>query len=407
VHQLKIYTALPFDVRQKKPLLNQMELGAPPRHPVATAPSTDQPAPSLATSAAGTPSPEAVELTTEVNSLVSLLKNSLPFFIILLLRFLLSYAARISYIAFIALLHYRLSTELNYQISLKSSAQQRRNWALFGAALVLFLVVILVAPGIFQEQLWARYLLLPYQKPEMEFISVLWLAVLTDLSVKCALTTFKLGLNLFLTRYSSSTARNHPINSASRPASLSDYFQSGMFHVLFSFSLLCHSVAILLAQFSAPTNPHRPTNPSDIDLETGGRATEEPPIEGSELFSSFFLSPGITRRRSGSSPTPHAFNSPVHDSPDLASDDDSVDRLSHQAEVTSFLRAKRAFATVDLLCTVYRSVLPIPLWLAYFSNGPGSDVIPMAYLCVKVINLSSLIRAIVEVIRNSLAGRTV
>jgi hypothetical protein len=167
-------------------------------------------------------------------------------------------------------------------------------------------------------------------------------------------------------------------------------------------------VITLLAPISESRIPHSSVpNASEIDLESGGRVEDPPLAEGSELFRSFFLSSGVTRRRSGTSPTPNATDFPANGSPALASDNDSTDRLSQQAEVTSFLRAKRAFATVDLLCTVYRSMLPVPLWLSYFSNGPGSDVIPMTYLFIKVFNLSSLIRAIVEVIRNSLAGRTV
>jgi hypothetical protein len=231
---LKVYTALPLERRK-------MEPGGPMRRPVASAP-TDEPSPSISTPVV-TPSPDNAELTAEVNSWVLLFKSSLPFIIILLLRFLLSYAARIAFLALIATIQYRLSTELNYQISLKSFAQQRRNWTLFGASFLLFLLVLLVSPSIFQEQLWTRYLLFPYEKPEMDFIGVLWFAALTDLSVKCALTTFKLGMNLFLSRHSSSTARNHPITLPPPPSSLSDYLQSGLSAFAAS---LCRALLLLL-----------------------------------------------------------------------------------------------------------------------------------------------------------------
>lgn len=122
------------------------------------------------------------------------------------------------------------------------------------------------------------------------------------------------------------------------------------------------------------------------------------------VFSSFLMSYGAARRRSGGSPIPNGSSHGPTTSSHQPSDDD---RLSRYSEVTSYLRLKRLFSNVDLLSAVYRSILPLPVWICYFANGPGADYIPTYYLSVKLLNLFFLLRAIVVAAGNTLAGRTV
>ena len=49
----------------------------------------------------------------------------------------------------------------------------------------------------------------------------------------------------------------------------------------------------------------------------------------------------------------------------------------------SFMRLKKIFAAVDSISAVYRSLVPIPVWVHYFVGGPGSDVLPFCYLFIK------------------------
>lgn len=46
---------------------------------------------------------------------------------------------------------------------------------------------------------------------------------------------------------------------------------------------------------------------------------------------------------------------------------------------------KKIFAALDSICAVYRSLLPMPVWVYYFTSGPGSDVLPFCYLFVKTM----------------------
>jgi hypothetical protein len=47
------------------------------------------------------------------------------------------------------------------------------------------------------------------------------------------------------------------------------------------------------------------------------------------------------------------------------------------------MRLKNIFAAVDSMSSVYRSLLPIPVWTYYFLSGPGSDLLPFFYLFTK------------------------
>jgi hypothetical protein len=146
-------------------------------------------------------------------------------------------------------------------------------------------------------------------------------------------------------------------------------------------------------------------------IEDSSHSTAASPSEAGGVLSSFFMSYGTARRRSGSSPTP---NGPLPSQgaassrePHLTRESSDDDRLSRHTEVSSYLRLKRLFSNVDLLSAVYRSLLPVPVWICYFVNGPGADYIPTYYLSVKLLNLFFLLRAIVVAIGNTLAGRTV
>lgn len=115
------------------------------------------------------------------------------------------------------------------------------------------------------------------------------------------------------------------------------------------------------------------------------------------------MSYGTPRRRSSSSPTPSPSTHGEHVT-SRSQDDQSPTR---NTEAHSYLRMKRIYSNIDLVFAIYRSILPMPVWGCYFSNGPGADMIPVSYFCIKVINISYLVRAIVEAIGNTIAGRTV
>lgn len=78
-----------------------------------------------------------------------------------------------------------------------------------------------------------------------------------------------------------------------------------------------------------------------------------------------------------------------------------------QKESTQYLYLLRTYAVIDILSLVYRALLPLPLWMSYFSNGVGGNVFAFIYFFCKVIDLSAKTRALPEVIRNLLTGKLV
>jgi hypothetical protein len=171
--------------------------GAAPTPSASTGEETRRGAPSESNNSAEA---EAVSLTAEINGVVSLLKQFLPFLIVLLLRFLFAYLLKIIFLLFVFVFGAGLSSEFNHQISLKNLLNKPKVGVLFLSGGFFFMLIPKLTSFFFDEDLWSRYLLEPYRgDPHIDLISVLWLTCLTDLSVSLFLTTLKLGLTFALT----------------------------------------------------------------------------------------------------------------------------------------------------------------------------------------------------------------
>lgn len=357
------------------------------------------------------PTNETLTLTSDLHSILNYLKLSLPFLAILLLRFLCSYLIKIIFLIFLYSFYYYFLSELNHQISLKNLLNRQRIYLLFCLSIIFFFLALRLSSAIFHEELWERYLILSYENSGIDFISVLWLCCVTDLSICSLMTTLKLGIALVLVP-NSLESRNHPssfpplFTSNSGPSML---FQSGLSRCL---SIITFFTVLRSFPLRNSTNRAR-DNSMERDLEIGriltdASSSQETASTGTGVFRSFLISYGTPRRRSSSSPTPYPNPHTDHPSshePAFQTSDDSP--AMRNTEAYSYLRMKRIFSNIDLVFAVYRSLLPIPVWGCYFSNGPGADMIPVSYFCIKVINISYLVRAIVEAVGNSIAGRTV
>lgn len=152
---------------------------------------------------------EAISLNSEINAIVSLVKQFLPFLIVLLLRFLFAYLMKIIFLLAVYAMGAMLSSEFNHQISLKNLLSKSKVGVLFLTGGFFLILIPKLTSYLFDEDLWSRYLLEPYRgDPRIDLISVLWLACLTDLSVSLFLTTLKSGLALALTS-PTSDSRDH------------------------------------------------------------------------------------------------------------------------------------------------------------------------------------------------------
>jgi hypothetical protein len=175
---------------------------------------------------------EAISLNAEINGIVSLLKQFLPFFIVLLLRFLFAYLLKIIFLLLVSVFGAMLYSEFNHQISLKNLLNKPKVGVLFLSGGFFLILIPKLASYFFDEDLWSRYLLEPYRgDPHIDLISVFWLTCLTDLSVSLFLTTLKLGLTFAFTS-APVESRDHSSLSflamlPSRPLSAPLLFQSG------------------------------------------------------------------------------------------------------------------------------------------------------------------------------------
>ena len=131
------------------------------------------------------------------------------------------------------------------------------------------------------------------------------------------------------------------------------------------------------------------------DIEDGGRG--EPRNRRREV-------PSVAPITAGMRTTPvlnHASSAATHEE---SHDEDSVER---GRDSSWYLLTKRILAIVDASGIIWRSILPVPLWLNYFVQGFGSDVFPVAYLCFKMMIASWQARSLCEMLANFVLGKLV
>jgi len=67
------------------------------------------------------------------------------------------------------------------------------------------------------------------------------------------------------------------------------------------------------------------------------------------------------------------------------------------SRLISFPRVRRVSGFIEALFYFYRCILPISVWIRYFSSGPLSETCIVLYLCFKATKLSQLTRAVFEI----------
>ena len=80
---------------------------------------------------------------------------------------------------------------------------------------------------------------------------------------------------------------------------------------------------------------------------------------------------------------------------------------SPSVDSAQYLRKKRLCNVVDAVGILWRTILPIPLWLTYFVQGYGGELFPVAYLCFKMMSASWQAKACFEFLGNVVLGKLV
>ena len=140
--------------------------------------------------------------TADARSIFFNIRYALPLVFLLILRFLFTYALRILFLVTLFATQYRICASFNDQVALKGQSSKKAFWFLFWWAIGALLTVSLLAPAVFGVPLWPRFLFFPYHQPDIDFLGVLWVTCLTDMSFRIGITALKTISCILLPTYS-------------------------------------------------------------------------------------------------------------------------------------------------------------------------------------------------------------
>jgi hypothetical protein len=167
---------------------------------------------------------------------------------------------------------------------------------------------------------------------------------------------------------------------------------------LYVIELLHYIVNYIFDYFEGPllcgkkTSRHR-----GRDIESG----EE--VKSVATTSALALHQGVLERRVSRPSSEDVQENFIEDTPSR----DSEEHNSAQPSLISFPRVRRISGFIETLFYFYRCILPISVWMRYFSSGPLAETCIVLYLCFKATKLSQLTRAVLEIFQCFFLGHQV
>eukprot|EP00607_Mallomonas_marina_P009772 CAMPEP_0182420080 /NCGR_PEP_ID=MMETSP1167-20130531/4619_1 /TAXON_ID=2988 /ORGANISM="Mallomonas Sp, Strain CCMP3275" /LENGTH=428 /DNA_ID=CAMNT_0024595539 /DNA_START=149 /DNA_END=1435 /DNA_ORIENTATION=- len=314
----------------------------------------------------------------ELQSVISRMKSALPFVGLLLAKFLFQHALKLTFFIGSAVVLYRTSDGLREQIALKSLSSRRVLCGLLFVSISLLLSIFFSMSIFGDDKLWLRLVLLRKDEPNIGLLDILWFACVTDLAMRTGITAVKIAVCIWVP---SSLGRLHTPEYVQY---LSSLFMSvrnrilGTDDTMSSSSSSAYNMDLENGPLIGTTNEPRNRRSGPLALATA--------LSNSQATSQILL------------PSDHS----------ASADGNEVDDSSGTArpmEISLYLRKKRCCAIIDSAGTIWRSLLPVPLWLNYFMQGPGSDMFPVAYLCCKMMSASWQAKALFEMVMNFIIGK--
>eukprot|EP01041_Mallomonas_annulata_P011321 gene11321-23691_t len=306
-----------------------------------------------------------VILSRELQVVVTRLKSALPFLGLLFAFFLLQHVLKLTFFIGSAGVLYRISNGLREQIALKSMCNSRILFGLLVVSLLLLLSIFFSMSIFGDDKLWLRLVLLRKDNPNLGLLDILWFASVTDLAMRTAITAVKLAVCIWL------------------PSSMGRH-QTDKMNISHHYSPPVRSRLLGMEDSTISVN-----NSYDMEnghsTETRNRRRENPSGNSSS---------STNTRINGNNTIP----------PDDIVSDDSTPP-DHTGEISSYLRKKRCCAIIDAIGIIWRSILPVPLWLNYFVQGIGSEIFPIVYLCLKMMTGSWQAKALLELLGNFIFGK--
>lgn len=89
-------------------------------------------------------------------------------------------------------------------------------------------------------------------------------------------------------------------------------------------------------------------------------------------------------------------------------DDDTTDNTSEAEDPQSKISKMRFLSLMDILVYLYRSLLPLPVWLYYLSyEGSSFQAFAVGYFVIKLVDFSWKFKGVIEAIETSLGQKLV
>jgi len=343
------------------------------------------------------------EIQVEMSRMSDKLKILLPFAVLLLLKYLLD-----NFIVGLVLLLnvfvlYRIQKSFSLQLSLKDRSSKSALLALLMSVIGLVSFDLYITNSYFQQDNVLDRLALVYPKPDssLSFLSIVWYCLVTDGILQMAALSLKLVVCI----------------------------------VVSSRDFLCVrcKVSSCITTIQAPAETPRPHNNED-DIERLADGTHAPQTHSSsssfgEAAGYSALSAltnlglntisssltGLVRRPVSLSSTAiqqlsaesdHDGNrtsivqSSIGDDSTTNSSDYDTNDIGPSTESSDYLFRLRLCSLIDMLCLLYRSLVPVPVWSFYFHSGKVFAAgLTWVYILSKVLDLSWKTKGLVEAVQ--------
>jgi len=150
------------------------------------------------------------------------------------------------------------------------------------------------------------------------------------------------------------------------------------FQILFLLELKVSSLSVAGSFISSPLSTHNSSNRQHLFSES--HSSSSSPSQPSAV-----VSPSILSSLASTATNAITASQTTH----FAQSDDNISNSSSSdREAAQYLKKLRLCSLLDILGLLYRSILPTPAWMAYFSAATvGSSILSYLYLGFKVIDL--------------------
>lgn len=124
--------------------------------------------------------------------------NAIPFFLLLLTRFLVAYISKFFSLLFINTTQYRFHVMFDEQISLKSSTDRSILWSLFTFSLGTLTLIYLTSPLVIGSDVTERLMFHEFHPESIDFISIIMLCYFADTTLRLVIGTIKIAIYFIL-----------------------------------------------------------------------------------------------------------------------------------------------------------------------------------------------------------------